>query len=95
MKQYSKYTNFILALIILLPFLACTQNKKANNPSDINIEVVAKEIMTNANTCALITDTNYIPRVRMMGSLKPEPHFTVWFGTNPNSRKVAQIKHNP
>jgi len=96
MKPYWKYTNFILILIILLPFLACTQNKKASVTTHTNINAVAREIMTNTNNCALITtDNNHIPRVRMMGTLKPEPDFTVWFGTNPNSRKVSQIKQNP
>jgi general stress protein 26 len=31
----------------------------------------------------------------MMGTLIPDEDFTVWFGTNPNSRKVTQIQQNP
>lgn len=95
MKPHWKYTNFILTIIFLLPFITCTQNKKSKEPLNSNILTAAREIMDSAETCALITvDTNYLPRVRMMGAFKPESDFTVWFGTNPNSRKVSQIKHN-
>jgi general stress protein 26 len=56
----------------------------------------AREIMTAAGTCALITlDENNIPMVRAMSPFLPENDFTVWFGTNPKSRKVNQIKRNP
>ncbi len=96
MKPYWKYTNFILTLIILLPFIACTQNKKPKEPLNSKILIAAREIMASSETCALISvDDEGRPRVRMMGTLKPEPDFTVWFGTNPNSRKVSQIKQNP
>ena len=56
---------------------------------------VSKEIMNSANTCALITlDDEGRPRVRAMSPFPPEEDFTVWFGTNTNSRKVAQIKND-
>jgi len=35
------------------------------------------------------------PRVRIMDPFPPESDFTIWFGTNPRSRKVAQIRKNP
>lgn len=96
MKPYWKYTNVILTFIILLPFLACTQNKKSKDTLNSKILIAAHEIMTTASTCALITvDKGQRPRVRMMDAFKPESDFTVWFGTNPNSRKVSQIKNNP
>ena len=96
MRQLKNSTYLIIAFLFLQSFLGCSQNKKASESTDTNIKAVAKEIMTNANTCALITvDTNHRPRVRMMGTLKPEPDFTVWFGTNPKSRKIEQIKQNP
>ena len=96
MKRYWKYTNLILTFIILLPFLACTQNKKSKETLNSKLLSAAREIMTTASTCALITvDKDQRPRVRMMDPFLPEPDFTVWFGTNPKSRKVAQIKNNP
>jgi general stress protein 26 len=52
--------------------------------------------MTSASTCALITlDKNGLPMVRTMSPFLPEKDFVVWFGTNPKSRKVIQIKNNP
>ena len=52
--------------------------------------------MISAKTCALITlDSEGRPRVRVMDPFIPENDFTVWFGTNPKTRKVEQIKNNP
>lgn len=54
------------------------------------------EIMSAAGTCTLITlDQEGRPRARVMDAFLPEDDFTVWFGTNPKSRKVAQIKNDP
>lgn len=51
--------------------------------------------MEHSNTCALITiDKDGGARVRTMDPFSAEEDFTVWFGTNPNSRKVGQIKQN-
>lgn len=101
-KSFLKMRKIIvLASILFFIFLSisltsCSQNKKSTITVKPTIKVVAKEIMTNAKTCALITlDTNNRPRVRMMGTLQSDDDFTVWFGTNPKSRKVEQIKHNP
>jgi len=56
----------------------------------------AEEIMTAAGTCALITlDEQGIPRVRAMDPFDPENDLIVWFGTNPRSRKVDQIRKDP
>ena len=49
--------------------------------------------MTFEETCALITlDDESRSVVRAMDPFLPERDFTVWFGTNPKSRKVDQIK---
>jgi general stress protein 26 len=54
------------------------------------------EIMSAAGTCTLITlDQEGRPRARVMDAFLPEDDFTVWFGTNPKSRKVTQIKNDP
>jgi len=60
------------------------------------IKAVAREIISTAGPCALITvDKEGRPRVRAMDAFSPEADFTVWFGTNSNSRKVGQIKNDP
>lgn len=71
-------------------------NGLAQNKSDDQLMSVAREIMLEANSCALITqDENGISRVRTMDPFAPEVDFTIWFGTNSSSRKVKQIMHNP
>lgn len=96
MKPLKTLTYLLITFLLFQTLLSCAQNNKDAVKTDTNIKAVAREIMSKAITSALITvDTNQRPRVRMMGSLKPETDFTVWFGTNPKSRKVEQIKQNP
>jgi general stress protein 26 len=52
--------------------------------------------MKEAGLCTLITlDEEGWPRARTMDPFFPEEDLTVWFGTNPKSRKVEQIKNDP
>jgi len=86
----------IFTILLFIPFKSFSQNIDPNNVSNIKIKNAAREIMTAAGTCALITlDEEGRPRVRVMDPFLPESDFTVWFGTNPKSRKVNQIKKNP
>jgi general stress protein 26 len=89
----------VICLIFLIPFIfsfnGISQNIKKDS-SDIKLINVAMEIMTAAETCALITlDEEGRPRVRVMDPFIPENDLTVWLGTNPKSRKVHQIKKDP
>ena len=88
-----------IAIIILtsIPFSGFSQvNEQEGNYVDERLIEAAKEIMTSAGTCALITiDDEGVPRVRAMDPFAPEEDLTVWFGTNSNSRKVDQIKKDP
>lgn len=88
--------NFsILFIITLLLFSQQTfcQNKAV---TDSDIKLAAKEIINAATTCALITvDKDGAPRARTMDPFPVEDDFTVWFGTNSQSRKVQQIKNDP
>lgn len=86
-------TSLLLAILQFFPSAGFSQkNDSLNN----QLKIAAKEIMANAGTCALITiDAEGRPRVRTMDAFLPENDFTVWFGTNPKSRKVDQIKNDP
>jgi len=96
MKQLRKSIFFISLIAILIPTGSFSQNAAGNNSNDIKLMNAAKEIMTAAGTCALITlDENNLPMVRTISPFLPESDFTVWLGTNPKSRKVYQIKKNP
>lgn len=67
-----------------------------NNGSGEDLIRTAKEIMNAVNTCVLITlDEDGAPRARIMDPFPPEDDLTVWFGTNPESRKVDQIRSDP
>lgn len=55
----------------------------------------AREIMKAARYCALITtDSKGRTHARTMDPFPPDEKMFVWFGTNPKSRKVAEIRRN-
>ncbi len=92
--MYKPFSSLWL-IIILLINLQCISQKKEEDSLQQKIKFAAKDIMSSAKTCSLITiDSEGVPRVREMSPFKPESDFTVWFGTNPKSRKVEQIKKN-
>ena len=96
MKTLKNSIITAILILILFPLLGSCQNPESTDSLRNEIVVAAREIMTSANTCALITvDKEGRPRVRAMAPFLPENDFTVWFGTNPESRKVDQIKNNP
>lgn len=56
----------------------------------------AREIMETARNCALITrDSAGRARARTMDPFSPDENMVVWFGTNANSSKVADIRRHP
>jgi general stress protein 26 len=56
----------------------------------------AREIMTSARYCALITtDSRSRVHARAMDPFPPDDDMTVWFGTNSRSRKVREIRRHP
>jgi general stress protein 26 len=96
MTQLRKSSYLILSILLLIPFIGISQNIVQKDSSNIKLVNAAREIMTAAGTCALITlDEEGRPRVRVMDPFLPESDLTVWFGTNPKSRKVDQIKKDP
>ena len=93
MKKINKSIYLIFTTFLLITSLGFTQNIEQLDSLNDNLFIAAREIMTSAETCALITlDHEGLPRVRAMDPFQPESDFTVWFGTNPNTRKVDQIK---
>ena len=92
MKLFKKFIFLAFTVLLFYPSPGFSQKKDSLNNQLIS---AAKEIMANAGTCALITlDEEGRPRVRTMDAFLPEDDFTVWFGTNPKSRKVNQIKND-
>lgn len=87
--------KLLILCILCYSLSGIAQQTKNTNLSKATLIKAAKEIMNSTGTCALITqDDKGISRVRMMDPFQPEKDLKVWFGTNPTSRKVAQIKKN-
>jgi general stress protein 26 len=60
-----------------------------------NLIATAREIMKTARYCALITlDSAGRAQARTMDPFPPDENMVVWLGTNPKSRKVAEIRRN-
>lgn len=96
MKSVRKSIWLIYPVLLLLVIKGFSQVAEPTDSVHIKLMNAAKEIMTAAGTCALITlDEEGRPRVRAMDPFIPESDLTVWFGTNPKSRKVNQIKKDP
>jgi general stress protein 26 len=59
------------------------------------ILIEAKSIMESSYYCTLITqDKNGQSKARVVEPFSPEKEYTVWMATNPNSRKVTELKNN-
>jgi general stress protein 26 len=57
--------------------------------------VAAREIIATARYCALITQSaNGRAHARTMDPFPPDKDLVIWFGTNPKSRKVAEIRRH-
>lgn len=95
MKTSSKPIHLIIAILLLISQNSLGQNQEQSDSLRTKLTNAAKEIIASAGTCALITlDENGLPNARTMDPFLPESDFTVWFGTNPKSRKVKQIENN-
>ena len=96
MESLRKTVFLVILFLILTPIKGICQRTEPLDTSGNTLITAAKEIMTEANTCALITlDDKGFPRVRAMDPFAPEDDLTVWFGTNSKSRKVDQIMNDP
>lgn len=96
MKNLRKSFFITFVIILSIPFKGFSQEIKSNDSLNSYLIQAAREIMTSAGTCTLITlDQEGRPRARVMDPFLPESDLTVWFGTNSKSRKVQQIENDP
>lgn len=83
----------IYMIPILMIFISSCNSTP--NLAKKDLKEIAKEIMTTAKNCALITiDAEGVAHARAMDPFLPEEDFTVWMGTNSKSLKVQQIQKN-
>ena len=89
-------TSIILLALYLFPIKGHGQDKVLIDSVNAKLISGAKEIIAAAGVCTLITmDEEGNARARAMDVFPPDNDFIIWFGTNPKSRKVDQIQHNP
>ena len=94
-KQMLKVFYISFTILLSFPGLSFSQ-PGLTEVSKLTLVEVVSEIITQADNCALITlDAKGAPRVRIMDPFQPDQDFIIWFGTNPKSRKVTQIKSDP
>lgn len=80
----------------MLAFLLSFAAMAGAQPAPERIVEAARAVMQSAEFCFLITvDGSTEPQARLMQPFAPDGEMKVWFGTNPSSRKVAQIRKNP
>lgn len=97
MKKIRKTILIIfLSIHFVLPIISFGQKSEHRDSLNNKLITAAREIIAASGTCGLITlDEMNLPMVREMDPFPPENDFTVWFGTNPKTRKVNQTKKNP
>jgi general stress protein 26 len=78
-------------LFVALLLLAGACLGQANRDS---VLLAAREIMMASKMCGFVTMDGKNPQVRTMDPFPPESDFTIWLATNPESRKVKQLKKN-
>lgn len=78
-------------LVLLLPATVAAQT-----PSRAAVIAAATDIIQKAHYCTFITigEDGY-PQARMVDPIPPDADFTIWFATNPLTRKVDQVRRNP
>jgi len=93
-----RVTLAFCATAALVCLTAATSSLKAQQSQFSREKLIsaAREIMTTARYCALITTGDQgRPNARTMDAFAPDEHMIVWLATNPQSRKVADIRRNP
>ncbi len=86
---------FLLTGIVLMgPAIRSQERTQSSNRDQLT--TVARQIITASRYCALITsDRANRSQARAVDAFAPDEHFVIWIGTNPRTRKVAEIRRNP
>jgi len=94
-----KTTLTLIGRWLLISLLIAPITIKGQEPKQWSREqliAAARQIMTTARYCALITiDSDHRTDARTMDAFAPDEQMIVWLATNPRSRKVAEIRRNP
>lgn len=100
MNSTQRKTQVLAGIFLLFCFASLTQGvrsqlKQSSRLDRESLMATAREIMKTARYCSLITlDAAGRPHARAMDPFPPDERMIVWFGTNPKSRKVTEIRRN-
>ena len=90
------FTNRLCVVLVFFAALTTSVSAQQRHWSKDELIAEAREIMTTTRYCALISiDKSGRAQARTMDAFAPDEKMTVWFGTNPLSRKVSEIRRNP
>lgn len=87
--------------IVLLFVLAAraplaAQATRDETPSRAQVIAAARDIMRSAHFCTLVTiGPGGQPQARIVDPFLPDSNLTIWIATNPLTRKVKEIRHDP
>ena len=85
----------LLVLLLLLGSSPVGAQQTTQPLSRDELIANAREIMSAARYCALITlDSSSRPQARTVDPFAPDEDMKIWIGTNPRSRKVGEIRRN-
>ena len=94
--RLKKFTIRLCAVVVLVSSGVSSISGQQRQWSRDELIAEAREIMTTTRYCALITiDRSGRAQARTMDAFAPDEKMLVWFGTNPLSRKVREIRRHP
>lgn len=94
--HYSTPVLKVTASLLLFLAVPCVHGQESKQFSRAELIAAAREIMTTARYCALITtDAAGRTQARTVDPFAADENMVVWLGTNSRSRKVAAIRRNP
>ena len=92
----SRRIGALLFSVILLTVQSAYGQATTGGNSREQLLTTAREIMATARYAALITTgANGRINARTMDPFPPTADMVIWFGTNPRSRKVRELRRNP
>ena len=92
----SRRIGALLFSVILLTAQSAYGQATTGATSREQLLTTAREIMATARYAALITTgANGRINARTMDPFPPTAEMVIWFGTNPRSRKVRELRRNP
>jgi general stress protein 26 len=94
-NQMKQVSRAILYVVMVILAISTAQAQKRASLDRQQLIDAAREIITSARYCALITnDSSGHAQARTVDPFPPDDSFVVWIGTNPRTRKVAEIRRN-